>query len=410
MSGDSIMAGDGFREIPEIMPAIPLTGTILYPFMVVPFFVQGPRNEKALDTAVAGDHYIFAATLKQPAEGEDEQEPLPENFNAVGTVASVLRLMRVPTGGVKVMVQGLFRGRASSITVHADGYVSADVELLEDIPVELTPSVEALMRTVRDQLERAAKLGKSLPQEFIAMVRNLKEPGKLADLASSTAEMEAGDAQTILEQLDQEKRLAFVSRILSRELEILEIQSKIKSNVQSEIEESQRKYFLKEQLKAIQKELGLEDPHSSEVNELRKSVIDAAMPDAARKQALNEVDRLARMHPDAAEAGVIRTYIDWMLALPWTKSTADRLDLDLARKTLDEDHFGLDKIKERIVETLAVRKLNPTARSPIICFVGPPGVGKTSLGQSIARALDRKFVRLSVGGVRDEAEIRGHRR
>jgi len=412
---------DDFKEVPEAMPVIPLTGTVLYPFMVVPLFVQGPKNEKAIDVSVAGEHFVFVATNKQfessSGDADDQagdesavSEPSPENFNAVGTVASVLRMMRIPTGGIKIMVQGLFRGRAQEIALKPDGYIEAKVELLEETNVEITAPIEALMRTVRDQLERAAKLGKSLPQEFLAMIKTMKEPGKLADLASSTIDMEPGDAQNVLEQLDPEKRLIFVSRLISRELDILEIQNKIKSNVQTVIEDSQRKYFLREQLKAIQKELGQQDPQASEIEELRKLVSDSKMPEQANKQALAEIDRLQRMHPDAAEANVIRTYIDWMTAMPWNKSSKDRLDLDLARRVLDEDHYGLDKIKTRIIETLAVRKLNPKARSPIICFVGPPGVGKTSLGQSIARALDRKFIRLSVGGVRDEAEIRGHRR
>ncbi len=408
LTNDSILDKDGFREVPDTMPVIPLSGMMLYPFMVVPFFVQGARNEKAIDAAVAGDHYVFASALRPGRDGDGDLEP--DDFQNVGTVASVLRMMRVPTGGIKVMVQGLFRGRAEKIELHPDGYISAAVELLEEPKAEITPQLEALMRTVRDQLERSVKLGKSLPQEFLAMIRSLKDPGKLADLASSTIEMEQGDAQNILEMLDTEKRLTFVSRLIARELDILEIQNRIKSNVQNEMEDTQRKYFLREQLKAIQKELGQEDPHASEMDELRRAVKDSGMPEAAVKQAMQEIDRLARMHPDAAEANVIRTYIDWMTALPWNKSGADRLDLKVARRVLDEDHFGLDKVKDRIVEALAVRKLNPGARSPILCFVGPPGVGKTSLGQSIARALGRKFIRLSVGGVRDEAEIRGHRR
>lgn len=407
MSENHIQNGD-FREVPETMPVIPVSGTMIYPFMVVPFLVAGAGNEKAIDAAMAGDHYIFASAVKSALP--DDADPGLENLHNFGTVASVLRMMRVPTGGIKIMAQGLFRGKADEIKKHPDGYLSASVELLQDTPFEESPAAIALMRTVRDQIERTVQLGKPLPQEFLALIRNIKEPGKLADLVSSTIELELGDAQTILEQLDPVKRLQFVSRLISRELEILEIQNKIKANVQSEMEGAQRKYFLREQLKAIQKELGQDDPHASEIDELRRAIAGAGMSEQAEKQARTELDRLSRMHPDAAEANVIRTYIDWLIALPWKKSTKDRLDLNLARKVLDEDHYGLDKIKERIVETLAVRKLNPGARSPIICFAGPPGVGKTSLGQSIARALDRRFVRFSVGGVRDEAEIRGHRR
>jgi ATP-dependent Lon protease len=407
MSENNINNGE-FREVPETMPVIPISGTMIYPFMVVPFFVSGATNEKAVDAAMSGDHYIFASAIKEPSS--DAEQPDPEHLQNIGTVASVLRMMRVPTGGIKIMAQGLFRGKASEIKKHSDGYLLSSIELLRELPFEESPSTLAVMRTLRDQIERSVQLGKPLPQEFLALIRNIKEPGKLADLVSSTIEIEPGDAQTILEQLDTVMRLQFVSRLVARELEILEIQNKIKSNVQTEVEGHQRKYFLREQLKAIQKELGEEDPRSTEIEELRRTIEKAGMPEQAEKQALNELGRLSRMHPDAAESSVIRTYIDWMIALPWKKSTADRLDLALASRVLDEDHYGLDKVKERIIETLAVRKLNPGARSPILCFVGPPGVGKTSLGQSIARALDRKFVRFSAGGVRDEAEIRGHRR
>ncbi len=399
---------DGFKEIPSTMPVIPLSGTVIYPFMVVPFFVQGARNEKAIDAAMNGDHFIFAAALKE--QPPDDEEPGPQHIHTVGAVASVLRMMRVPTGGIKIMVQGLFRGVADKIQITENEFISADIQLIDEPEVPESQEVRALMRTVTELVERSVQFGKTLPPEFLAMIKNLKEPGRLADLVASTIDLEPGDAQTILEQFDTMKRLEFVNRLLTNEVQILEIQNKIKTNVQSEIEDSQKKYFLREQMKAIQKELGQKDPQDSEVEELRRAVKEAAMPEEARKQAMTEIDRLSRMHPDAAESNVIRTYIDWMISLPWNKPTKDRLDLDLARETLDNDHFGLEKVKDRIIQTLAVRKLNPSSKGPILCFVGPPGVGKTSLGQSIARALDRKFFRLSVGGVRDEAEIRGHRR
>ncbi|HOO56338.1 MAG TPA: endopeptidase La [bacterium] len=399
---------DDMKEIPDIMPVVPVSGTMIYPFMVVPFLVQGEKNEKAIDVAMAGDHFILAVSIKDIKQGD--KDPRPDNLYRVGTVSSVLRMMRVPSGGIKIMAQGLFRGKAAGFEIKEDGYISAAVQIINEKKIELAPGILALMRNVRDQLDRAVHLGKSLPPEFITMIRNLKEPGKLADLVSSVMETETGDAQNILEQLDPEKRLEFVSRLISNELEILEIQNRIKSNVQSEMEDTQKKYFLKEQLKAIQKELGQDDPRSSEIKELKRAIQESEMPVEAREQTVAELERLERMHPDAAEANVIRTYIDWMIKLPWNKSTKDRLDLNHARKVLDQDHYGLDKIKTRIVESLAVKKLNPESRSPILCFVGPPGVGKTSLGHSIARALNRKFIRLSVGGVRDEAEIRGHRR
>ncbi|HOC91814.1 MAG TPA: endopeptidase La [bacterium] len=407
MSDDSSTRED-FKEIPETMPVIPLIGTMIYPFMVVPYFVQGENNEKAVDAAMENDHYIFAASVRNSSSSN--KTPAKEDLFEVGAVASIIRLMRVPSGGIKILAQGLFRAKASSLTDHPSGFITANVELIEESPVEPSPELEALIRIVREQVRRAVNLGKPLPEEFVLMINKMGEPGKLADLISSAFDLSPEESQSALEEFDPQKRLAFVSKAITRELEILEIQNKIKTNVQSEMEDNQKKYVLKEQLKAIQKELGQDDPRKSEIDELRRAISEAKMSDTAEKQSLKELERLERMHPDAAEANVIRTYIDWMLALPWNKSTKDRIDLDRARKILDADHYGLEKVKDRIIEALAVRKLKPDARSPIICFVGPPGVGKTSLGQSIARAIGRSFVRFSVGGVRDEAEIRGHRR
>ena len=395
-------------SIPDTMPVVPVSGAVLYPFMVFPFFVLGARAEKAVDAAVSSNNFIFVAAGKDPKKNLDEIEP--GELHRIGTVGIIVRMMRVPTGGIKMMVQGVQRALSESVSVNPNGHMDAKVRFLEEPGPAMSDETVALIRNMNSQLQKAVQLGKQLPQEFLAMVSELKEPGKLADLIASSLELEPGDSQQVLEQLDTEKRLNYVFRLLAGEIQILEIQNKIKTNVQTEMNEMQKKHYLREQLKAIQKELGQEDPRQSEMADLRRRIEESKMSAEAEKQALHELDRLGIMHPDSAEAGVIRTYLDWMIAVPWNKSSEERLDLARARKVLDDDHYGLEKIKDRILETLAVRKLKPDAKSPIICFVGPPGVGKTSLGQSIARALNRSFFRFSVGGVRDESEIRGHRR
>jgi len=395
-------------NIPETMPVVPVSGAVLYPFIVFPFFVRGARTEKAVDAAAATNNFIFVVATRQREYDPTQVEP--SKLYQTGTIGVILKMMRDPSGGIKMMVQGLQRAEATSMEMAPEGYLRSGVRLLTEKEYEMSEETSALMRSVHSQLQEASKLGKSLPQEFLGMISDIKDPGRLADLIASTLELEPADAQNIIEELDPEKRLNYVLRLLAGEIKILEIQNKIKSNVQEEMDERQKKYYLNEQLKAIQKELGHDDPHKSQVNELRERIEDAGMTEQAKEQSLKELDRLGQMHPDSAEAGVVRTYIEWMISLPWSESSEDRLDLKHARKVLDNDHHGLDKVKERIIETLAIRKLHPEAKSPIICFVGPPGVGKTSLGQSIARALNRRFYRFSVGGVRDESEIRGHRR
>ncbi|MEW6201040.1 MAG: endopeptidase La [bacterium] len=393
-------------QVPEYVPIIPVKGIVLYPFMIIPLLVQGRKSEKAIDEAVGGTRLIFITGVKGE---ESEEDPNKEDLHEVGTVATILRMLRVPEGGVKTMVQGLFRAKAVQITDSEGGYLTAKVEELKEIGEE-SAHIEALTRNVRDQLEKAASLGKPFPPDFILLAQNINDPGKLADLVASTLDLKPEDGQIIIEELDLGKRLSFVSKLLSKEIEILSIQDSIRSHVKEEVEKTQKQFILKEQLKAIQKELGEADPREAEIKELRERVQQAKMPETAEKQSLHEIDRLERTHPDSAEANVIRTYIEWMLDLPWNVSTTDRLDIKHARVVLDEDHYGLEKVKQRIVEFLGVRKLKPDTRGPILCFVGPPGVGKTSLGKSIARAMERKFMRISLGGIRDEAEIRGHRR
>ncbi|MFH1540151.1 MAG: endopeptidase La [bacterium] len=400
-----IAPGEEMPEPPERIPVIPVQGIVLFPFMVLPLFARGERNESAVDSALAGSRLVFITGVEKE---EISGDPAPGDVYEVGTVATILRMLRVPDGGYRLMIQGLYRAKAEGIAVEGNLMTAKAARLEEE--ADSSPRIEALMRNVNDQLEKAASMGKTFPPDFILIAHNIEDPGKLADMAASTLNISAQDGQGLLEELDHGKRLSFVSKLLSKEIEILSIQDRIRSEVKQEVEKGQKKYFLREQLTAIQRELGEEDPRAEEFRELMRRIGEARMLEAAEKQTVRELERLERSHPDSAEANVIRTYIEWMLDLPWSISTTDNLNLKNARKVLDEDHYGLDRVKERIIEFLGVRKLKADTRGPILCFVGPPGVGKTSLGRSIARAMDRKFMRMSLGGMRDEAEIRGHRR
>ncbi len=391
-------------EIPSVLPVLPLKETVVFPQSMTPLAIGQERSIRLVDDVVSGDRILALVA----ARNEEAEAPGWEDLYEVGTAALVQRMMRIPDGTVRVLVQGLARIRLDR-PVGDDPYLVGEFSQLPDVLVE-SKTVEALTRNVQNLFTRIISLVPYLPEELQVMAANVDDPSALCHLVASTMRLKTEEKQKLLELVDVEQRLRETSSILSRELEVLELGTKIQSQVQSELEKGQREYFLRQQLKAIQEELGETDEQQAEIAELRERIAEAGLPEEIEKAANRELSRLEKLPSAAAEYGVIRTYLDWILTLPWHTTTEDNLDLQHARKILDEDHFDLDKVKERILEYLAVSKLKAELAGPILCFVGPPGVGKTSLGQSIARALGRKFARLSVGGVRDEAEIRGHRR
>ncbi len=411
-------------DIPAIIPILPLRGLVVYPQTAIPLTVGQPRSIKLVDDVIAGDRLIGLVAAKDP----DMETPGPDDVYQIGTLASIHRLFRAPDGTIRLLVQGLARIRIDEYTEN-EPYLRAKVTAIPET-LEDTVEVEALVRNVADQFTRLADLVPNIPSELITNAVNVEEldPLQLAYAISTYIRIGLGDAQAILELESTDAKLRRLMTILSKELEVLELGRKIQTEAQTEMEKVQREYYLREQLKAIQRELGESDEQMVEVETFRKKIAEAGMPEEAQKEAERELDRLSKLPTAAAEYGVIRTYLDWMTTLPWSKTTEDNLDIAHARIILDEDHYGLKDIKERILEYLAVRKLrNERAeeieaeaesqytirrerRGAILCFIGPPGVGKTSLGASIARAMGRKFIRMSLGGVRDEAEIRGFRR
>jgi ATP-dependent Lon protease len=394
-------ASSGTREL----PLVALRETVIFPEMIVPLQVGREKSVNALNAAVAAGGPIALVTQRQ-AEQEDINDP--SELYAVGTLAKIAQVVQLQDGTVRAIVQGQRRLRVHGFA-HTDPYLLARIEAIADQnPPDL--EVQALMRTVQAQIEQYVANGAPVPPEAAVAARNITEPGLLADMTAYSPDMTTEQRQELLETIDVVERLKLVSNFLARQVEILELKGKIQSEVKSEMDKTQREYILREQLKAIQRELGEDDPQQAEINELRDKVEQAGMPDEIKTRALKEIDRMSRIPSASPEVGVIRTYVDWLIGLPWNVATDDRLDIKEAAKILDEDHYGLDKIKERILEYLAVRSLADTIRSPILALVGPPGVGKTSLGKSVARAMGRKFVRMSLGGIHDEAEIRGHRR
>ncbi|MDD2695023.1 MAG: endopeptidase La [Anaerolineales bacterium] len=408
-------------QIPAVLPILPLRGLVVYPHTVVPLTIGQARSIRLVDDVVASESRLIGLVASQNPELE---LPEPKDLFPVGTVAVVHRLFRAADSTIRLVVQGVARFRTSEF-VQAEPYLKANIELIPET-VEEGPEVEALTRNVRGQFERIAEMITSIPRELVSAVLSLEEPLQLVYTVANFQRMELKDAQTLLEIDSAAEKLRRLASILVHEVEVLEIGQKIQNEARSEIEKVQREYFLREQLKAIQRELGEGDEQTAEVEEFRQKIENARMPEEADKQARRELERLARLPTAAAEYGVIRTYLDWLVSLPWATITGDNLDIAHARQVLDQDHYGLEDVKERILEYLAVRKLRqerPVEVAPdkedairhvregvILCFVGPPGVGKTSLGRSIARAMGRKFVRSSLGGIRDEAEIRGHRR
>jgi ATP-dependent Lon protease len=387
------------------LPLVALRETVIFPEMIVPLQVGRDKSVQALNKAVADSSPIALVTQRQ-ADLEDIKDP--SELYSVGTLAKIAQVVQLQDGTVRAIVQGQQRIRLLGF-VESDPFILARIETAEEQPASGL-EVQALVRTVQAQIEQYVQSGAPVPPEAAVAARNITEPGLLADMVAYSPDMTTEQRQELLETVDVHERLKLVSSFLGRQIEILELKGKIQSEVKSEMDKTQREYILREQLKAIQRELGEEDPQQAEVNELREKVDQAGMPEEIKGRAIKEVDRMSRIPSASPEVGVIRTYVDWLVGLPWNVTTEDNLDLKEAARILDEDHYGLEKIKERILEYLAVRALADKIRSPILAFVGPPGVGKTSLGKSVARAMGRKFVRMSLGGIHDEAEIRGHRR
>lgn len=396
----------GDMELPTALPLLPVRDVVIFTDMLLPLFVGREKSIRAVESAVAKDRFLFVATQKDPAV----ENPKPDDIFEVGTVSRILRMLKLPDGRVKALVQGFAKARIKSY-LQKRSFYRVSVEILDEPEVSETElPVEAMMRTVRENSEKILALRGELSGDVGSILESIDEPGKLADLVASNLRLKIEEAQKIIELVDPVERLQMVHELLSREVELSAMQAKIQSDVKDEISKSQRDYFLREQMRAIHRELGELDEKGQEIDEYRKRIKRAKMPKEALQEADKQLRRLEQMHPDAAESSVVRTYLDWLTELPWQKATKDVLDIEKAKKVLDRDHFGLDKIKDRILEYLSVRKLNPDIKGSILCFVGPPGVGKTSLGQAIAKAMRRKFIRISLGGIRDEAEIRGHRR
>jgi ATP-dependent Lon protease len=391
-------------ELPDELPVLPLKETVVFPQSMTPLAIGQERSVKLVEDAVDGERLVALVTVKNP----DVEQPGWDDLHEIGTAAVIHKLIRVPDGTLRILVQGVRRIKLED-RLHETPYLIGHFSEVAD-EVEETPEVEALTRNVQSLFGRVIGSVPYLPDELEIAAANVDDPSALSYLVASTLRLKTEEKQRLLELTDVGARLRELSVILNRELEVVELGSKIQSQVQSEMEKGQREYFLRQQLKAIQDELGEGDAEQAEINELREQLAELELPEEVRKAVDRELTRLEKLPSASAEYGVIRTYLDWIATLPWSKTTQDNLDLDRAREILDEDHFDLEKVKERIIEHLAVSKLRNDASGQILCFVGPPGVGKTSLGQSVARTLERKFTRISVGGVRDEAEIRGHRR
>ena len=394
-------------ELPDELPVVPLRQFVVFPYMALPLFLARDRSVQAVDDALAGDRCVLLVAQRDA----DLEDPDPDDLHTFGTVAMVMRSMRLPDGRVKALVQGLARAEVESFSeTDASFAIRARVRPVDaDREPAWSVEIEAVMRAVRSRVEELLAL-KNLPPEVLAVAQNVQEPGRLADLVASNLKLRLGDAQEVLAIRDPLARLRRVDALLRRELEVSAVQAEIQSQAKEELSRGHREQFLREQLRAIQAELGDADPRYEEIEEYREKLRAAQLPAEAEAEACRQLQRLERMHPDGPEAQVLRGFLDWMVELPWSRSSPDRIDLIQARAILDADHAHLERIKDRILEHLGVRKLRPEAQGPILCFVGPPGVGKTSLGRSIARAMGREFVRVSLGGVRDEAEIRGHRR
>lgn len=393
------------EKMPEVLSILPLFDATLFPKMVLPLVVRQGQSIQLVDEAMSQSRIIGLVVAKKQAR---EYGHTPEDLNTVGTSALILKMAKAEDNKAQLLVQGLGRFRTREY-LKGKPYLQARVEHIQDIEKK-DKELEALMSNLISQFARVTELSPGLPPEIVAMARSIQDPGMLGDMIASTVNSSLEEKQAVLEMFDVKKRLKEVTRLVNYQLEILELGNKIQSQVKGDMDKRQREYYLREQLKAIKEELGEKDQTTVEIDDYRAKIQEKNLPEEARKEAERELDRLGRMHPSSAEYTVASTYLDWLTSLPWHESTQDNLDIKKARKILDQDHFGLKNAKKRILEYLAVHKLKPESKGPILCFVGPPGTGKTSLGRSIARALGRQFFRISLGGVRDEAEIRGHRR
>jgi ATP-dependent Lon protease len=392
--------------IPDTLPLISVRDIVIFTDMLLPLFIGREKSIRAVEEAVAKDGYLFLAAQKDP----NFENPSPDQIYSVGTVSRVLRMLKLPDGRMKALVQGLEKAKVVKYVSKRSVY-RVKIEMVPDRPVkEINLEIEALMRNVIEHSEKILALRGEMNTDVGVILEGVDDPGKLADLVASNLKLKIDESQMLLELVDPFERLKKVNELLSREVELSSMQAKIQSDVRDEISKSQRDYFLREQVRVIHKELGESDGKLKEINDYKRKIKRAKMSKIAEKEALKQLKRLDQMHPDSAESSVVRTYLDWLVEMPWSKATKDVIDIKHAKTILDQDHLGLNHVKDRILEYLSVRKLNPKMKGPILCFVGPPGVGKTSLGQAIAHAMNRKFVRISLGGIRDEAEIRGHRR
>lgn len=398
------MKSEDVFAVKRTLPMLPLRGILVFPYMIIHLDVGREKSVKALEAAMIADRQIVLATQMDA----QIDTPTPEEIYRCGTVAEIKQLLKLPGGTIRVLVEGLRRARIESY-LEAEDFFQVEVsEAVED--VQATPAMEAYKRTMIEAFEKWAKLSKKIPPETLVSVLSINESGRLADLIASHLALKLEDKQMLLEALDVEERLGKLCDILARELEILELEKKISGQVRKQMEKTQKEYYLREQMKAIQKELGDKDERIAEVEEYRRRLAALELPKETADKIAKEIDRLEKMPSMTAETAVLRNYLEWVLVLPWKEETEDVLDITAAETILNEDHYGLEKVKERILEYLSVRQLTESMKGPILCLVGPPGVGKTSLARSVARSLGRKFVRISLGGVRDEAEIRGHRR
>ncbi len=395
-------------QIPEQIPMLPVRDIVIFPYMIIPLFVGRESSIQAVEDSLANNRLIFLASQRDLTE----ENPTENSIYKVGTVAMIIRMRKLADGRVKILIQGMTKAKITNFH-QSEPFFNVSVDKIEDKvdnSEEVKLKAEALIRTSKEQLEKVIALGKILSPDILLVLDDISEPGRVADLIASNMGLKVEDAQKILETDDHLERLRLVNEILVSEVEVLQMQAKIRTTAKDEMSKSQREYFLREQMKAIKSELGEADSKGDEMDELRQKIMTAGMPDEVEKEVMKQMGRLERMHPDASEASMIRTYLDWMVDLPWQKESVDSIDIEKAKKILEADHHGLEKSKERILEFLAVKKLKNVMRGPILCFCGPPGVGKTSLGKSIAKSMNREYFRIALGGVKDEAEIRGHRR
>ncbi len=396
---------DKVLEIPQSLPMLPVRDIVVFPYMIIPLFVGRESSIRSVEEALAKNRLIFLASQKDITE----ENPTPESIYKVGTIAMIMRMRKLSDGRVKILIQGVAKGQVKSFVKTTPSFEVA-IEKIEDVQLANPTETEALIRTAKEHIEKIIALGRPLSPDILLVLDDVTDPGRVADLIASNLGVKVQDAQKVLETTDPKERLKIVTEILAAELDVMSMQQKIRSQAKDEMSKSQREYFLREQMKAIKNELGEADSKSEEMEELREKVLTSGMPQSVETEAIKQLNRLERMHPDASEATMVRTYLDWMVDLPWAKKSVDSLELKHAKDILDEDHYELTKAKDRVLEFLAVRKLKSNMKGPILCFAGPPGVGKTSLGKSIARAMGREYFRIALGGVKDEAEIRGHRR